>query len=364
MLSWTTAALLAASAISSPGTPLPSAEQITAVPPELEAQFQEQVIRKSKSDSKEERLRLLIDFVLNKPGLEMEYDVGTTRTVAETYRTRKANCLSFTLLFVALARKAGLKTFIQEYEQVLVWYLQDGLVFNSSHVNARVEAGSERQTVDVGRNVLVSRYRPVLISDERALAFFYNNRGVELMADGDLTAARKHFDAALALAPKDPSAWSNSGVLSLRLEDPKAALHAYTKALEFDSNHGAALANIVTLYQRTGDSKQAARYMRRLQRVQLADPFHQFMLAVDSEKRGDYPSAAAYYRRAIRLHGNEPAFYLGLARVYTQIGDTRRANRILARADMLKDEHARRALQAKNEERRQRAGSVARQVSY
>lgn len=361
MLNWTTAALLAASALSSPSVPVPSAEQITAVPAELEARFQEQVIRKS--DSKDERLRLLIDFVLDEPGLGLEYDSGTTRTVAETYRSRKANCLSFTLLFVALAREAGLKTHIQEYEQVLIWYLQDGLVFNSSHVNARVEVGFERHTVDVGRNVLVSRYRPVIISDQRALAFFYNNRGVELMADGDMASARQHLEAALALAPNDPATWSNFGVLNLRTDDTQAALHAYTKALKLDSDHGAALANIVTLYQRIEQPKQAAKYLRKLQQVQLADPFHQFMLAADYEKRGDYAAAAAHYRRAIRLHYNEPTFYAGLARVYTQMGDVRRARRILARAEMLKDENTRRALQARYEERRQRAGSVARQVT-
>lgn len=361
MMIWATAALLAASTLSTSGTPLPSREQIMAVPPELEARFQEHVIRKS--DSKEERLRLLVDFVLNEPGLALEYDNDTTRTVAETYRSRKANCLSFTLLFVALAREAGLKTHVQEYEQVLVWYLQDGLVFNSSHVNARVEAGGVRQTIDVGRNVLISRYRPRVISDQRALSFFYNNRGVELMATGDLASAKRHLDAAIELAPDDAAPWSNLGVLNLRLGNSPAAERAYQAALKLDSKHGAALANIVTLYQRTGQEKQAVKYLRRLQKVRLADPFHQFMLAVDYEKRGNYEVAANYYRRAIRLHRGEPAFHLGLARTYTQLGDLRRARRALSQANSLKDENARRALQAKNEERRQRAGSVARQVN-
>lgn len=361
MLSWTTAALLAASTLSSAGTTLPSPEQITAVPAELEAQFQERVIRKS--ESKEERLRLLIDFALNEPGLGLQYDIGTTRTVAETFRTHKANCLSFTLLFVALAREAGLKAYVQEYEQVLIWYQHDGLVYNSSHVNARVEAGAERQTVDVGRNVLISRYRPKIISDERALSFFYNNRGVELMADGDFAASKLHFDTAIAMAPNDPGSWSNFGVLNLRMDDPQAAERAYLTALKLDSRHGAALANIVTLYQRNAQQKLAAKYLRQLQKVRLADPFHQFMLARDAERRHEYATAAAYYRRAIRLHGSEPAFHLGLARVYMEMGDTRRARRSLARADILKDENQRKALQAKYEERRQRAGAVARQFN-
>lgn len=361
MVNWTAAALLAASTLGSPEMPLPGAEQITAVPAELEAELQDQVIRKS--ESKEERLRLLIDFVLDEPGLALEYDNETTRTVAEAYRSRKANCLSFTLLFVALARKAGLKTYIQEYQQVLLWYLQDGLVFNSSHVNARAEAGALRQTVDVGRNVLISRYRPVIISDKRALSFFYNNRGVELMAAGDLASARRHIDTAIALAPGDAAPWSNLGVLDLRVGDARAAERDYETALKFDPRHGAALANIVTLYQRTGERKQAMAYLRRLQKVQTADPFHQFMMARDFEQRGQLSIAATYYRRAIRLHGGEPAFYLGLARTYSAMGDIRRARHALAEASSLEDENARRALQARQDERQRRAGSVARQTN-
>jgi tetratricopeptide (TPR) repeat protein len=362
MLSWAAATLIAATTLGSPDASLPSWEQVMAVPAELEAQFQEQVIRKTQA--KDERLRLLIDFVLNKPGMELQYDNDVTRTVAETYRSRRANCLSFTLMFVALAREAGLKAYVQEYEQVLVWYQQDGIVYNASHVNARVEAGALRQTVDVGRNVLISRYRPRFISDERAMSLFYNNRGVELMAAGDLVNARRYLDVAIALTPKDAASWSNLGVLSLRLDDQQGAERAYRTALEFEPRHGAALANIVTLYQRSGQPKQAAKYLKRLQRVQLADPFHQFMLAVDFERRGDYAAAVAHYRRAIRLHGREPIFYLGLARAYTEMGDLRRAQRSLARADILKDENARRSLQARYEERRQRAGSVARQYRW
>lgn len=358
MMNLAAAALIAASTLSSPGNALPSQEQIMAVPPELEAQLQERVIRKS--ESKEERLRLLIALMLGDGGLSLEYDNDTTRTVAETFRTHKANCLSFTLLFVALAREAGLKVNIQEYEQVLLWYLQDELVYNSSHVNVRVEAGSLRQVVDVGRNVLLTRFRPVNISIERALSFFYDNRGVELMAAGDLASARRHFEESIALAPDEAPAWSNLGVLNMRVNDLVAAEHAYLTALKLDARSGAALANIVTLYKRTGQQDLAASYLRRLQAIELADPFHQFMLAMDYEKRGDYANAVVHYRRAIRLHDREPAFHIALARTYQEMGDTRRAQRSQTRALALADENARRALHARQEERRQRAGSVGR----
>lgn len=362
MMDWATVALLAASTVAAPPPSVPTFEQITAVPPELQAKFQAEVL--DKNVPKDKRLRLLTDFVFGKPGLGLEYDAGATGTVAETYRSRKANCLSFTLLFATLARQAGLKTRVQEYEQVLVWYQQDGLVFNSSHVNVKIEAGSLRQTVDVGRNALISRYKPKPIDDRRVLSFFYNNRGVESMAAGDEASAERYFQAAIATEADDPASRSNLGVLRLREGDLKGAERAYLAALDIDSTHGAALANIVTLYRRSGQKDREAKYTRKLRDVQYDDPFHQFLLGVDRERHGDYAAAVAYFRRAIRLHGDEPEFYLALARAYAQLGDSRRAQRAASRAEVISGENRRRALQAKNEERRQRAGSVARQVNF
>lgn len=362
MMGWATAALLAASTMAAPAPSVPTFEQITAVPPELQAKFQTEVL--DRGQSKDQRLRLLTDFVFGTPGLGIEYEAGSTGTVAETYRTRKANCLSFTLLFATLARQAGLKTRAQEYEQVLIWYLQDGLVFNSSHVNVKIEAGSLRQTVDVGRNALISRYKPRPIDDRRVLSFFYNNRGVESMAAGDTAAAERYFEAAMATAPMDAAPRSNLGVLRLRKGDLSGAERAYLTALDIDPKHGASLGNIVALYRRTGQEKDEDKYARKLREVQHNDPFHQFLLGLSSDRRGDHATAIAYFRRAIRLHRDEPEFYLALARAYAHSGDSRRAQRATNRAGMISDENQRRALQAKNEERRQRAGSVARQVNF
>lgn len=335
MMNLAMAAVLAVS-MPAPGLEPPTRDQIMAVPAELQAQLRDQVILKSRS--KEQRLRLLLDFVSSDNGLTLAYDDETTRTVEETYRSGRANCLSFTLLFVALAREAGLKAYPQEYDQVLAWHRQDELVYNSSHVNAGVKVGRQRRTVDITRGGVIARHPPKAISDQQALAHFYNNRGAELMAAGATEAARKHMDAAIELDPTSPAAWNNLGVLSLRDGDPRAAERAYTTALELDEVHSAALSNIVTLHQRTGEHEQAARFMQRLQEARLADPFHQFILAVEYEKRGDYAKAVNHYRRAIRLHDREPVFHLGLARVYSLMGDARRAQRSQARAYALGNE--------------------------
>jgi tetratricopeptide (TPR) repeat protein len=208
----------------------------------------------------------------------------------------------------------------------LVWYEQQGIIYNSGHVNVGVRTGSRWRTVDVARNAIIARHRPVPISDARALAHFYNNRGAELMEAGDLAVARMHMEEAIALDPEYATSWSNYGVINLRTGRLQEAEQAYQRALSLAPEHAPALYNIVGLYRRSGDAQRRAEFQARLEQAQLADPFHQFLLANEYEGRGDYPRAVEHYRRAIRLHGNEHRFYFGLARAYLLMGETRRAS--------------------------------------
>ncbi|WP_187775572.1 tetratricopeptide repeat protein [Luteimonas suaedae] len=344
MLNWILAALLLPS-VAAPDIGLPDRTQVMRVPPELRAQLHEYVTSQSRSE--EQRLRLLAEFVFADEGLALEYENGNTRTVEQAWRSGKVNCLSFSLLFTALAREAGLNAYVQEIDKVLAWYQEEGIVYNSSHVNVGVHTGNQRHTVDVSGGAIMARDRPVAVSEDRALAHFYGNRGAELMAAGALEPARIHMEAAIALDPDYATNWSNFGVLHLRSGDVVAAERAYTRALALDPMHAAALFNIVGLHRRMGDAKRAAEFQARLERAQLADPFHQFLLASDYESRGDYARAVQHYRRAIRLHGKEHRFHFGLARTYLLMGETRRASRALLRARALGDDEDRARYQAK-----------------
>lgn len=349
MAPWAT--LLLAMSVLSPGTtPLPR-ERIMALPPELEAVVHERILI-GRGQSREQRLAAVADYVYGEHGLALTYDGERTLTVAEVAEERTANCLSFTLLFVALAREAGLNAYAQEVEQVLAWYQQDGFVYNSGHVNVGVQIGRTRYTFEADRVPMIARHRPVPISDDRALAHYYNNRGAELMAEGDVTGARAHLDAALDLDAGYVPAWNNLGVLLARNEQPAAAEEAYLKALSLAPDHSAALFNVVGFYQRAGDTERHEHYRERLREAQLADPFHQFLLAHGLEMQGDFTGAIGHYRRAIRLHPDEHLFHFGLARVYFLAGEHRRAARAMARAHSLAEGEARSLYQAKLQELR------------
>jgi tetratricopeptide (TPR) repeat protein len=308
---------------------VPAERDVVAIPDQLETRLRERVLQNTAS--RERRLESLVKLLFNDAGYGLQYDGSLTRTVAQSAAEGRANCLSFSLLFVALARRAGIEAYVQETDHVLAWQGGDAL-YGNGHVNVGVKVGLARKTVDIDRSVVSIRGTPRPISDERALSHFYNNRGAELMREGQLDAARAHFDKALALTPEFVPALNNLGVLAMREGDYAHAGRAYAAALKKDARHAPTLSNMVNLYRRTGDSRRQHEFEARLFKVQRRDPFHQIILALGYEKSGAYDDAAEHYRRAIRLNARDHFVYFGLARAYAHLGESARATEALMRA--------------------------------
>lgn len=343
MFGWTAFALVAATAIVPPPAP-PAADQIMRVPPALHALVQQRV---DVHAPREQRLQQLVRLTFDADGLDLQYDAKATHSIAETYATRRVNCLSFTLLFVALARDVGLDAQVEEVGRVLSWYQDGDALYNAGHVNVGVRIDGRHASIDLDRSVLMDRRGPQPISDRRALAHYYNNRGAELMADGALPAAQQHLQMALQMDRDFAAAWNNLGVLTLRQGDPQAAAQDYATALAVDPNHMSALSNAAILYRRLGDGRREAAMLARLQRVQLTDPFQQYLLGNEAERRQDYAAAIGYYRHALRLYDGADLLYFALARAYLLNGDTRRANTALQQALAHADKTAQPRYQAK-----------------
>lgn len=311
-----------------PLEPIPP-EQVVAIPPELLERVQNEVVARTYSRNK--RLALLVDLLFGPNGLALQYDGTRTRTIAQSAADGKANCLSFSLLFTALARRAGIDADVQETDHMLAVH-QDGVLYGYGHVNVSVNISGSRKIVDIDRSVMVVRGETRRVTDDRALSHFYNNRGAELMEAGELVAARKHFNEALRITPDFVAAWNNLGVLDMREGSLQDAMRAYGKALAKNPGHAPTLSNIVNLYRRSGDARKLAEFEKRLFRVQSNDPFQQVILATGYEQKGDYKQALAHYRRALRLQEDEHYIHFGMARAYAHLGDMRRATDELMKA--------------------------------
>lgn len=328
--------------------PPASPAAVLVVPPELHQRLHDEVL--SAPAGQRQRLEQLLHFMLDPDALGIVYDEAATLTISQTYAERRANCLSFTLLFLALAREAGLDARGQEIRNTLTWHQREDTIYRNNHVNAGVRIGTQNLSIDTSSDQVIAGERPVVISEQRLLAHYYNNLAMEQLAHGNIAAALQLMDAALATAPEYAPLWSNAGVLHMRNQDIAMAERSYAKALKLDPEEGGALFNMVSLTHKLGDARREADYRRRLSRVEQKDPLHHFMLAMGYERNGDDAQAIVHYRRAIRLYRGEHRFYSALAKAYLKVGDPKRAGKALLRARALSEGATRAAYTARLQE--------------
>ena len=289
-----------------------------------------------------ERVQRLLDFMIADDGLALRYREQPTLGLDEAYATRQVNCLSFTLMFVAMARLQGLEAFAQATEQALAVEVVGDTLFRATHVNAGVLIDGREYTVDVGWRAVLAGHPPRRIGDAQAVALLRNNEAVERLLQGDVAGATPLIASALALDPASAMIWNNAGVIHGRAGRHEAAEQAYLRALALRRNHLGALTNLVLLYRTRGSEAQRKTFEARLERAQDQDAFTQFLLARKLAETGAYDDAVKRYRRAIRLMPDEPAFHHGLAETYRLQGRESAAARSRQRAENLESRRARR----------------------
>lgn len=297
-----------------------------------------------------ERLRQLLEAVMASGRLDVRYD-NLTLTAAETFRRREGNCLSYTNLFVALARAAGVEARFQEVDVPPDWTQEGDAMVLNRHVDALVDSGDGRDRV-VDFNVAEFRtsydHRP--ISDERAFAHFHSNLGVERMQAGDSGGALGHFRRALGHDAGFAPAWINLGTLYLRAGYPDQAEATWRHALHIDAGETVALSNLERLYRQRGQFEAADSLRARIARHRAQNPYYRYFLARQAFAAADYDAAIAHLRFAIGRKENEDRFYALLGMSYLHRGDAQAAQRWMARAaEVAADEELQRHYQDKLE---------------
>lgn len=314
----------------------PAPEQVMSVPPALAERIEQEVVARASNPAM--RLDLLVDFMFSSSGLGFEYQATPTRDATATFASGRGNCLSFTLLFMAMAREAGLEVYPREVQVPPNNRREANLVFDIGHVNIGVDTPSRRAIVDFEPDFLLAQrlarsYRGRRISTDRALAHFYNNRAAELLAQGRLPAARAWAEQALALAPDFVAALNTRGVIERRIGDLRQAERHFLTALDHDAEARNALFNLVGLYRATGDRKAMEARQAQLESLAPDDPYFQWDIGRYYEDLGELERARERFERAIGIApGQDRLFYFSLARVLFQLGRPEQAEGHLSRA--------------------------------
>lgn len=269
-----------------------------------------------------DRMRRLLSAMIETGLMSLDYNDTATKTARQTFHDRVGNCMSFTSLFVALGREAGLDVSFQTVEVPPIWYTDSDLVILNDHVNALVKQSFEsRVVVDFNVAEMKGNYDTVEVSDEYALALYYNNVAMDALRAGDDQKAFRLLKKSIETHDEIAANWANLGVIYSRNGKTDYAIRAYAAALDLDKNHRQSLTNLATLYRSEGRDDTAKRYSRRIKRYQQQNPYYHYYHALAAYQNDDLEDALKGIKRALRRKSTDDKFYMLQGLIYEQLGD-------------------------------------------
>jgi len=274
------------------------------------------------------KTKLLLQALFDDGGARLRYNRVRTYTAIETFHAREGNCMSFTNLFIAMAREVGLRAYFQEVETPATWDNRGQLYISSRHINVLVKYQVfDDQIVDFDITHFNQAYRRKRISDQAALAQYHNNMSVHWLLQQEPGKALAHQKLALKLAPRAGYMWTNLGVVYSRSGYPDYAESAFLTALSYGRDNLLAVNNLAHLYEQQGKAELAAYYNQQADAFRRRNPFYLYARARQHYADGEYPEARDALRRAVRIQPTEHEFYQLLGLTELAMGEPDRARK-------------------------------------
>jgi hypothetical protein len=300
----------------------------------------EEALRSRVGDDALRKLTILQQELFS-PDFGFRYDTDLTLTAAETFGSRRGNCLSFTSMFVAMARSAGIPTFLLSVRRDPEVDRVGDLVVVNRHVVAGYRgASSEVHIFDFYVTTTGPYIQQRTIDDVMATAMVHTNLGGDAIRRGELEEAVRHLGIATALAPNWGPGWVNLGVAHYRQGNAERAFADYQRALEAEPGNPSALGNMAYIYRDQGRDHEAEVALRAAAQ-QTTNPFTLVAMADAEMARGRWGAASRYLRKARWWYSTEPEVYLAMARLAQRRGRPAEADRHLQRAAEIEERQAR-----------------------
>ena len=202
-------------------------DDILALDEEMQAYVQSKVAHFPHAKS---RLKRLIGGMIDDGLLNLDYDPNLTQTASETFHRRQGNCLSFSNLFVAMAREADLDVTFQMVSIPPSFSADGDMVLLNNHINVLVKNirndvnFTSDYIIDFNRAEYIGSYDTRKVSDNYAIALYFSNVAVEFMRSGNTRDAFRYLKKAIITYPQIPDLWVNLGVLYSRNSHPEMAV--------------------------------------------------------------------------------------------------------------------------------------------
>jgi len=271
------------------------------------------------------------------PGLNLQYDADATLTAEQAFTQRRVNCVSFALLFVALARSIDIPANFNDVDVQPVWDLGDdstSLLYR--HMNARVDLkAASFVVIDLSGDQYDVTVAGRAIPDGEALAQFYNNRAVALRLQQRNADALRYELRALELSPDADYLWNNLANFYLVDGKLRAARIAVTKALSLNASAKLSYDTAEQVYARLGEYRLAQYFHERAHYFFDQNPYLHYQLALAALGRNDNQLAYDETKRAITLYDRDSRFFYLFAAVLDRLGRADLANKSMQIAILL-----------------------------
>ena len=283
------------------------------------------------------------------------YEAGLTIDASQAFTRKRGNCLSYTHMFISLAREAGLDARYELVKAPPLYSVADGILEHQVHIRSRIMWSSEFgkseinrfwPTQGVARTLAVPRinleryisvdfnernikaYEGRLVSDDFALSLHLANNAVEYWKRRDESKAFTHIVEAIRLSPRYADHWVNLATFYTRRGLLNEALLINRYALSLDPHHVIALAGVVQHAARG----EMSRAKSRLHRLRSNNAHYQFALAQRATASQDLPSALSFVDRSIALEKRNHEFLAYKAAVLMSLQRYSEAHASLDRA--------------------------------
>lgn len=261
------------------------------------------------------RLKKLIRGMIDDGLLTLNYDANRTYTAIETFRNRQGNCLSFSILFAALAREANLDVTFQMVDIPPSFRANGEMILLNNHINVLVKGvrsdinSTQSYVVDFNTAEYNGNYDTKRVADNYALALYFSNVAVEAMQAGDSLKAFRYLKKGIETDPAIAGIWVNLGVLYSRHGLYDRAAQAHRQALSVQPSNKSALVNLASALQSLGDEEQSEYYLKKVAYYRDHNPYYHYLQAQTAYQQNELEDAMAFLAKAIRLKKDEHQFY-------------------------------------------------------
>ncbi len=273
------------------------------------------------------RLRKLVNGMIKDGLLTLDYDPNLTYSARETFHRRQGNCLSFSNLFVALAREANLDVTFQMVDIPPSFSAGSELMLLNNHINVLVKGVRsdasflQSYVVDFNTAEYNGNYETKRVSDGYAAALYFSNVAVEALELGDTKKAFRYLKKGIQTYPDIAGLWVNLGAVYSRSGLAESAVDAYVQALRVKPSNKSALVNLSSTLASLGRIEEADYFAGQVDYYRQHNPYYHYYLGQADYRAGDLDQALAHIKRAIQLKNTEHQFHYLRGLVYLRLKD-------------------------------------------